>query len=122
GKSKEKPGTKVTAKTVGVSTVARQRDDYKADYAIVVGPDFPTSEAEKSALGKEITADRKNNPGKGITLIRIEDMARLVRLVPAKRIGLPRLLELFKKCSLPEEAKKWIDDLDAEKPERPPYK
>jgi hypothetical protein len=121
-KSKEKPGAKVSAKSVGVSTIARQRDDYKADYAIVVGPDFPTTQAETSALGQEIAADRERNPGKGITLIRIDDMARLIRLVPAKRVGLHRLFDLFRTCSLPDEAKKWIDDLAAEKMQRPPYR
>jgi len=121
-KSKEDPDNKVTARAVAISAIVRQRDDYKADYAVVVGPDFPTTQEEKSALGKEIQAERTNNPNKGITLIRIEDMARLIRLVPAKRVGLNRLQELFKTCSLPEESKAWIDKLAEEKMERPPYK
>jgi len=53
-KSKEKEGTKVSAKTVGISTIARQRDDYECEHAIVVGPDFPTTNGEGSALVKEI--------------------------------------------------------------------
>lgn len=121
-KSKDAPGTKVSAKGVGVSGIARHRDDYDADFAVVVGPDFPTGRMENSALSKELEADRKSNPGRGITLIRIEDMARLVRLVPAKRIGLQRLRELFKSCSLPEQAKEWIDGIANEQMERPPYK
>jgi hypothetical protein len=121
-KSKEAPGTKVSAKRVGVSGIARHRDDYDANFSVVVGPDFPTGSKENSALSKELQADRKNNPGKGITLVRIEDMARLVRLVPAKRIGLQRLRELFMSCSLPEEAKKWIDGIADEHMDRPPYK
>ncbi|MFH1228729.1 MAG: ATP-binding protein [Planctomycetota bacterium] len=121
-KTKEKPNTKVSAKTVGISTIARQRNDFNANYAIVVGPDFPTTELEKSALAKEIKDDRDKNPGKGITLIRIEDMARLVRLIPAKRVGLHRLRELFDKCSIPEESKAWIENLTKEKMDKPPYK
>jgi hypothetical protein len=121
-KSKERPGTKVSAKSVGVSGIVRQRDDFKATFAVVVGPDFPTSKKENSALAKEIQADRQNNPRKGITLIRIEDMSRLVRLVPAKRIGLNRLRGLFEKCSLPEESKAWIDGVADEKMTRPPYR
>lgn len=121
-KSKEAPGTKVSAKSVGVSGIARHRQDYKADFAVVVGPDFPTGTKENSALSKELEADRKNNPGRGITLVRIEDMAQLVRLVPAKRIGLQRLRELFTSCSLPEQGKKWIDGIANEQMERPPYK
>ncbi|MFO1003864.1 MAG: hypothetical protein U0936_26330 [Planctomycetaceae bacterium] len=63
----------------------RQRNDYQAQYAVVVGPDFPTTTGEVSAATKEMRDDREHNKkdGKGITLIRIEDMARLVRLVPA---------------------------------------
>lgn len=112
-KSKEAPNKKVSAKTVGVSTLARHRRKYNADYSVVVGPDFPTGR-ETSALAKEIKEDRNHHPGKGITLIRIEDMSRLVRLVPLKRIGLDRLRNLFEACSIPEEAKAWIENIAKE--------
>jgi hypothetical protein len=121
-KSKEQLGTKVSAKTVGISTIARQREDKDANFAIVAGPDFPTTTGDKSALAKEIAADRKANAGKGITLIRLEDLARLVRLVPAKRIGLDRLRNLFETCSLPDECKAWVDKIAAEKATVPPYR
>lgn len=121
-KSKEKSGTKVSAKAVGISTIVRQREDHQADYAIVVGPDFPTTLGENAALAKEIKEDRDTHPGKGITLVRIEDMARLVRLAPLKRIGPLRLRELFTTCSLPQEAKEWIDKLGTESIRRPPYR
>jgi hypothetical protein len=121
-KSKEQLGTKVSAKSVAISAIARQRKDKEADFAVVAGPDFPTSAGERSALAKEIAADRKANPGKGITLIRLEDLARLVRLVPAKRIGLHRLRKLFETCSLPDECKAWVDKIAAEKTTAPPYR
>jgi hypothetical protein len=121
-KSKQRAGTKVSAKDVGVSTVARHREDYKADFAVVVGPDFPTSAGDTAALAKDIKQDRSTHPGKGITLIRIEDMARLIRLAPVKRIGPLRLRELFSRCSLPDEAKTWIDKIASEKMQRPPYR
>jgi hypothetical protein len=120
-KSKEELGKKVSARAVAISAVVRQRKDYLADFVVVVGPDFPTSQEERSALGKEIQAARENEPGTGITLIRVEDMARLIRLVPAKRVGLDKLRDLFETCSLPEESKKWIDALADEKMARPPY-
>lgn len=121
-KSKEKPGTKVSAKSVGVSTLARHRRKYDADYSVVVGPDFPTKKNALSALAKEISDDREKNPGKGITLIRIEDMSKLVRLRPVKRLGLDRIRELLEKCSLPEESKKWIEDVAKEKTQKHQYK
>jgi Histidine kinase-, DNA gyrase B-, and HSP90-like ATPase len=121
-KSKEKRDGKVAAGTVKVSTLARHRKDYSADYSVVVGPDFPTSQGDTSALSKELANDREKNPGKGITLIRIADMARLVRLVPAKRVGLDKLRDLFETCSMPEDSKAWIDKLAAETTTKPPYK
>lgn len=51
-KSKEKDGTKVSAKSVGISTVARQRDKFECDHAVVVGPAFPTSQGDRSALAE----------------------------------------------------------------------
>ena len=39
-KSKEKPETKVSAKDVGIATVARHRDNFECEHAIVVGPAF----------------------------------------------------------------------------------
>lgn len=120
-KSKEKAGTKVSAKAVGVSAVARQRDAYGCDHAVVVGPDFPTTEGEDSALMKEIESDKQKTK-KTITLVRIADMARLVRLVPPKRIGLHRIRELFETCITPEQSKKWIEKLSMEKVKKVPYK
>lgn len=120
-KSKEKEGTKVSAKSVGISAITRQRDEYKCDYALVAGPDFPTSEGEKSALVKEIAKDREAS-GKTVTLIRIVDLARLVRLVPLKRVGLARLRGLLASCTTPEESKAWIDELTAETVAKVPYK
>ncbi len=121
-KSKEKTGAKVAAKTVGVSTIARHCRANNCDHAVVVGPDFPTTKGDAAALSEDIRDYRERNPTKTITLIRIIDLARLVRLVPLKRIGLDRLRELFVTCSLPEEAKAWIDKIEAEEPARAPYR
>lgn len=121
-KSKEKDGAKVSAKAVGISTIARHRKGANCDHALVVAPDFPTSQGEASALAQEIADDRKANPGKTITLVRIRDFARLVRLVPLKRVGLDRLKKFFEACSLPEQSKEWIDAIAAERKVRPPYK
>lgn len=121
-KSKEKIGAKVSAKSVGIAALVRHRKKYSADFSVVVGPDFPTTQENISALAKEIKADRQDNPGKGITLIRIEDMSKLVRLRPVKRIGLDRIRELFETCSIPEQSKEWIDAISKEKTPKHQYK
>ena len=126
-KSKEKPGGKVAAKTVGISTIARHRKYFGADHAVVVAPDFPST-AEGSALLTEIDEDRKTHSAKKgesqktITLIRVEDLSRLVRLQPLKRVNLSKIRELFLDCRTPDECKSWIDKVEESEIEFPPYR
>ncbi len=125
-KSKETDVGKVAAGSVKVSAIIRQRDDYKCQHAVVVGPAFPTSQGDKSALAKEIDDDRSKTARLGepktITLITIDDLAKLVRLRPVKQIGLRQLRELFEKCRLPDESARWIEAIEAKKVKKPPYR
>ena len=125
-KSKLNAGAKVTAKSVGISTIARQRDQYKCNHAIVVGPAFPTSAEEASSLGIEIkddmdSATAKGNP-KNVTLITIEDLAWLVRLGPVKQLGFLKIRELFHTCRLPQDCHKWIETVSKTPVQKPPYR
>jgi hypothetical protein len=120
-KSKLDKDKKVSAKTVGISTVALHRHEWKCDHAVVVGPAFPTSQGDESSLIKQAKSEKKKS-GKPITIIRVVDLARLVRLVPLKGIGLDRIRDLFQTCVSPEECKTWVDTLLKEQPEKPPYK
>ncbi len=87
----------------------------------MVGPDFPTTDGAASALVKEIKSDRDAKK-KTVSLVRIVDLARLVRLVPLKRVGLDRLRDMLEKCITPEESKAWIDKLADEKVKKVPHK
>jgi hypothetical protein len=120
-KSKEKEGKIVGNNDVRVSTIARHREDYECDHALVVGPDFATTKGDGAALMKEIKADAAKT-GKTITLVRINDFARLVRLQPLKRLNHNRLREFFQKCVTPEESKAWIDNVANEKREGAKFK
>ncbi len=124
-KSKEKSGAPVSAKDVGVATVAQHRDKRECEHAIVVGPAFPTSQGEASALGQRIKADRETSSAAGVaktvTLITVDDLAELVRLRPVKQIGLQRLRSLFEECSLPEESAGWVEAVRRTAVEKPPY-
>ena len=124
-KSKEGDKGKVAASTVKISTIARHRDDFGCGHAIVVGRDFPTSQPE-SSLEIEIKADLENSEAKGkrktITLIRIDDLARLVKLRPVKQLTLHNLRQLFETCRLPDESAAWVDDLAGTVVSKPPYK
>jgi hypothetical protein len=121
-KSKERDGAKVSAKAVGISAIARHRKDFDCQHAVVVGQQFPTARAEASALAKEVADDRALTAAAGeprtITLIHIDDLATLVQHRPVKAINLHRIREMLQTCSLPQECKKWVDAIIAEKPLR----
>ena len=122
-KSKESSGTRVRNDAVKVSTLARHRNDHQCDWSVVVGPDFSTSLGENSAVLREIEEDFQNHDGKrGITLVRAEDLARLVRHAPAKRVSLSELRQLFETCRSPDAASEWIDDIIERVPVSHQYK
>lgn len=125
-KSKETSGATVSAKDVGIAAVAQHRDKRECEHAIVIGPAFPTSKGDASALGKQIRADRRKSGASGeartITLIRVDDLARLVRLRPVKQIGLQKLRELFQNCSLPDESAAWVESIRRTTVTKPPYR
>ncbi|MEM9518044.1 MAG: ATP-binding protein [Actinomycetota bacterium] len=121
-KSKKAAGAKVKKKDVQVSTVARHRDDEGCLHAIVVGPDFETGQDEMGAVIQEIDKDRDANQdeGKTITLMRVHDLARLVRLAPVKRLNLDDLRLLFQ-CRTPDEAAEWVDVAEMRDVEDAPF-
>ena len=124
-KSKKKDGKTVSAATVNVSVIALHRDKYKSEHAIVVGPSFSTTLGDKASITQQIDDDRANTKAKGepktITLITVDDLARLVRLAPVKGLGLSQLRGLFQ-CRLPEECKDWVDRIETTKIKKQPYK
>jgi hypothetical protein len=125
-KSKKKDGKAVSAATVNVSVIALHRDDYRSEHAIVVAPSFATSKGDTASIAQQIDKDREltkaNGEPKTITLITVDDLARLVRLAPIKGLGLSKLRSLFQSCRLPEECKTWVDQIEAGKPKKQPYK
>ena len=125
-KSKETSGATVSAKGVGIATVAQHRDKRECEHAIVIGPAFPTSGGDTSNLGEQIKADREKPRAAGavktITLITVDDLAGLVRLRPVKQIGLLKLRELFEECSLPDESAAWVETIRQTVVEKPPYR
>lgn len=125
-KSKEKSDTKTSAKDTDIAAVIRHRDQYKCDHALVVGPAFPTSEGDDSALGQSIKDDRRKSEAAGdnrtITLLTVDDLARLVRLRPVKQVGLRKIRELFKECSLPDQSYNWVELIHKSSVENPPYR
>ena len=125
-KSKEASGATVSAKAVGIAAVAQHRDKRECEHAIVIGPAFPTSKGDASALGQRIEADREQSKSAGtprtITLITVDALARLVRLRPVKQVGLQKLRELFETCSLPDQSAAWVEAVRRTVVEKPPHR
>ena len=124
-KSKKKEGGKVKTRSIVISTIARQRDEWNCEHAIVVAPAYDHTAGKESALAKDIKTDRENTAKLGkprtITAIHVDDLARLVQLRPVKRLGLEKLRELLVNCSLPEQCKEWVDKIEKESVAKPPY-
>jgi hypothetical protein len=124
-KSKKRDGAKLKTKSLDVAAIVRHRDEAQCEHSVVVAPAFDHSVGAASALAKQIKADRESTAANGkprtITAIHIDDLARLVQLRPVKRLGRAKLRELFQKCSLPEECKAWVDEIEKAKVAKPPY-
>ena len=125
-KSKVQPGAKVSEKDVNVAAIRRHRKLFECDHAIVVGPDFPTSQGDNSALGESTEAYGPDSAGgegpRTLTLIRVDDLALLVRLRAVKQVGLLKMRELFMDCRLPEQSSEWVRAIQDSDVPRPPYR
>ena len=122
-----KSGSTVSAKRLGISGIGRHMEKHKCDHHLVIGNGFATSTGKDSASVKEIKTYREDTVRKGsektITLMHIDDLARLIRIVSTKRVGgLSRLRTLFRSCITPEESKEWVDGLESETPQNWPYR
>ena len=106
----------VKAKTVGISTLARHRDDVAhADHAIVVAPAFEGGSKPDSAIVIECNKH-------DVTPIRVNDLAALIEIAAARMVGLRRLRGLFD-CRTVDQTAKWVKALaDEDEPKSPPLR
>lgn len=125
-KSKQKDGEGVSAKNARLDSTVRHMDDHNCDHAIVVGPSFQTKDGDDSALGQFIMQYRGLSESKGlnrtITLMNVDDLAKLVRLRPIKQLGLGEIRDLFITCSLPEQSSGWVESINKKTVKKPPYR
>lgn len=119
-KSKVEDKGKVAAGTVKVSTIVRHRDAHRCQHAIVVGRAFPNGGAVKTEIDDDRTKSAAVGESKTITLMTIDDLARVVQLRPVKQIGLQELRGLFQ-CRMPDECKAWVDEIEKKRVTKPPY-
>lgn len=109
-KSTQEEGVK--SGNIGFSTISRHRDEVKADYAVVIAPDYQVSEGENSKAVKEARREK-------VCLLRAKDFANLVLGSAAKPVSLEKLRELFELRS-PDETTGWIKKFNSEPFSPPP--
>lgn len=107
-----KSGGMVKAQRLAVSSIQRHMRKYECDHHLVIGNQFPSFQ-EGSPIAEEIYSFMRSEK-KTITLITIDDFAKLVRYVPAKRIGLRKLRDLFASCVTPQDSGKWVEKIAKE--------
>ena len=78
--------------------------------------------SQRSMKIEKLTLQKKGESQKTITLIRVRDLSRLVRLQPLKRVNLSQIRELFLNCRTPDECKMWIDEVEESEVALPPYR
>ena len=101
--AKSSKNGKAKTGNLGISGLARHRDDYDAEHVLVVAPDF-----EMGALQKEC---RKNE----VTPMRAKDLAELLMLTAAfGPLDLEQFREVLYLCD-PDEVHAWVSDLSIER-------
>ena len=106
---------RVSNNDANISSAVRHRKDYEADYAVIIGRDFQGADDSDSAISKEAKQHK-------VTLIRANDLIRLLLLSAPKQVGLNELEDLFKNCHTVSETSEWIKNLKEKKISRGPIK
>ncbi len=106
---------KIQAKTTHLATINKHKDDYIADFAVVVAIDFEGANDLQSTIS--VTANQQK-----ITVMRATDLMRLLLLSAPKQIGLQKIKKLLESCYAPSDVSKWIDDIQNESIEIGPIK
>ena len=105
---------RVKASNLNMSSTCRHRDDWNANYAAIIAPDFE-GDSEDSAAYKEARELK-------VTLVRARDLAKLVRYSAVKSLSLRKLEKLFETCRTPDDSEKWVQDFVEESVPVPPLK
>ena len=104
----------VQSGNLGLATVSRHRREWKAQYSVVIAPDFQAGKGEDSKAVKEALEQE-------VCLIRAADFASLVAASSTKPLSLENLRSLFELRS-PLDTAKWIDSFTKEMPSSPPLR
>jgi hypothetical protein len=125
-KTVQRLGKKQTHRSTIVSSISRHRDANDCDHALVLAEAF-SSNAHQALLTeirerndlerRAAVAEGEPGAAKTITLMKLGDLMKLVRLVPIKRLSLERLHGLFQ-LEMPDDVTDWVTALEADAPAR----
>jgi hypothetical protein len=105
---------KIAVGTAKLSGLKRHQSDYNATYAVEIAIGYQGEDDPESAISKEARQQK-------VTIIRVQDLVRLLFMVAPKQIGLIKIQELFETCYAPCEVTAWIDDIERQENLRGPY-
>lgn len=113
--SKQTDAAAVPADKVKVDSLEDFRRSQNADYGFFFAKHYAAEMDLDKKLNREVAAavGRSDNPAR-VTLLRVEDLKRIVTLHYKYGITLTRLRSLFETAHTVPEVVQWVDDLEAE--------
>jgi hypothetical protein len=112
--AKSTSGPRISAGTAKLSGLKRHQSDYKSTYSVEVAIGYEGEDDSESAISKEAVQQK-------VTVMKVQDLARLLLYAVPKQLGLSKLQNLFETCYTPAQVTTWVDSLVAETPEQGPY-
>lgn len=112
--AKSTAGPRIAAGTAKLSALKRHQADYAATYSVEVAKGYEGEDDPESAISKESLQQK-------VTVMKAQDLARLILYAAPKQLGLAKLQNLFETCFTPAQVTAWVDKLVAEKPDQGPY-
>lgn len=105
---------RIAAGTAKLSGLIRHKTDYGATYSLEVAIGYAGEDAPDSAITKEANQQK-------VTVMKVQDLARLLLYAVPKQLGLAKLQNLFDTCYAPSDVGKWIDAWISEETDHGPY-
>lgn len=106
--------TAIKAKDANVGGLTTHRKRYQADHILLVAPGYEGQYLTDSQINSQAVEH-------GVTLILVEDLARLVLAASSRQLGFKRLKSLFEDCRSVAETSAWIDHMVAEQTQPAPF-
>lgn len=112
--AKSTAGERIAAGTAKLSGLKRHQADYSATYAVEVAIGYAGENDPDSAIAKESKQQK-------VTVLKVQDLARLLLYAIPKQLGLAKLQDLFETCYTPAECEAWVSTWIQEETDQGPY-